>query len=154
MKATVYAFVAALGLVDAARIGRKDMEKAAEGAHDFLDRIINKHHDGFPPADMGGHKKDRSLQDFVSNPLLADSFRGTPGFYHGVASGDPLDDGIVLWTRYTPQTETDVVTVEFRVAKVSTMHLLLSKVSIGSTEKRCLNLVALHFYTGQRWQRG
>ncbi len=24
-------------------------------------------------------------------------------FYHGVASGDPLHDGIILWTRVTPK---------------------------------------------------
>ncbi len=34
------------------------------------------------------------------------SFDGTPGpetmFSHGVASGDPLPDGVILWTRVTP----------------------------------------------------
>ncbi|MDQ0911376.1 alkaline phosphatase D [Streptomyces canus] len=29
----------------------------------------------------------------------------TPAFLHGVASGDPLPDGILLWTRVTPTTE-------------------------------------------------
>ena len=28
-----------------------------------------------------------------------------PAFLHGVASGDPLPDGILLWTRVTPTAE-------------------------------------------------
>ena len=28
-------------------------------------------------------------------------------FQHGVASGDPLSDGIILWTRVTPAQRTD-----------------------------------------------
>ena len=30
-------------------------------------------------------------------------------FYHGVASGDPQPDGVILWTRVTPETETPVM---------------------------------------------
>ncbi|MEV4330513.1 alkaline phosphatase D family protein [Streptomyces sp. NPDC049597] len=29
----------------------------------------------------------------------------TPSFLHGVASGDPLPDGVLLWTRVTPSTD-------------------------------------------------
>ena len=36
-------------------------------------------------------------------------------FYHGVASGDPAPDGVVLWTRVTPPTDTDL-DVRWRVA--------------------------------------
>jgi alkaline phosphatase D len=36
----------------------------------------------------------------------ASELRGEqPAFLHGVASGDPLPDGIVLWTRVTPAGE-------------------------------------------------
>ncbi|MEO1448353.1 MAG: alkaline phosphatase D family protein [Bacteroidota bacterium] len=28
-------------------------------------------------------------------------------FYHGVASGDPLSDGVIIWTRVTPETQND-----------------------------------------------
>jgi phosphodiesterase/alkaline phosphatase D-like protein len=58
----------------------------------------------------------RNLQE-DSQPLLADSFGGTPGFYHGVASGDPLPSAIVLWTRYTPVANAPV-DLELRIAKV------------------------------------
>lgn len=32
---------------------------------------------------------------------------GTPAFLHGVASGDPLPDGVLLWTRVTPEPGAD-----------------------------------------------
>ncbi|MEV3975494.1 PhoD-like phosphatase N-terminal domain-containing protein, partial [Streptomyces sp. NPDC050698] len=30
---------------------------------------------------------------------------GSPGFAHGVASGDPLPDAVIIWTRITPTAE-------------------------------------------------
>ncbi|MFD7978210.1 alkaline phosphatase D family protein [Streptomyces sp. NPDC059071] len=36
----------------------------------------------------------------AASPALADA--GAPSFLHGVASGDPLPDGVLLWTRVTP----------------------------------------------------
>ncbi|MET9676180.1 alkaline phosphatase D family protein [Streptomyces sp. NPDC006482] len=39
----------------------------------------------------------------AASPALADS--GAPAFLHGVASGDPLPDGVLLWTRVTPAPE-------------------------------------------------
>ncbi|MBI1227355.1 MAG: alkaline phosphatase [Bacteroidetes bacterium] len=37
-------------------------------------------------------------------------------FYHGVASGDPLSDAVIIWTRVTPETKVDTVRVKWRVA--------------------------------------
>ncbi|MFI1656891.1 alkaline phosphatase D family protein [Streptomyces sp. NPDC020472] len=39
----------------------------------------------------------------AASPALADT--GAPAFLHGVASGDPLPDGVLLWTRVTPVPE-------------------------------------------------
>ncbi|MBK9249301.1 MAG: alkaline phosphatase D family protein [Ignavibacteria bacterium] len=36
-------------------------------------------------------------------------------FYHGVASGDPLHDRVILWTRVTPDTDGDI-TVQWKIA--------------------------------------
>ncbi|WP_030748352.1 alkaline phosphatase [Streptomyces griseus] len=36
-------------------------------------------------------------------PALADA--PAPAFLHGIASGDPLPDGVLLWTRVTPSSE-------------------------------------------------
>ncbi|MBC9724574.1 alkaline phosphatase [Streptomyces sp. TRM68367] len=37
--------------------------------------------------------------------LPADAAAAVPAFLHGVASGDPLPDGVLLWTRVTPTPE-------------------------------------------------
>ncbi|MEZ5023793.1 MAG: alkaline phosphatase D family protein [Chitinophagales bacterium] len=37
-------------------------------------------------------------------------------FYHGVASGDPLSDAVIIWTRVTPETDGDVE-VTWRISK-------------------------------------
>ena len=94
------------------------MEPFAQGLNrddhrDMIDR----------PYDL--YEGRRRLQDGddevmeVSKPLLADAFGGEPGFYHSVASGDPLPDAVILWTRYTPVNADDVVTLEFRFAPVN-----------------------------------
>ena len=59
----------------------------------------------------------RSPQEERSEPILASYFGGEPGFYHGVASGDPLSDRVIVWVRYTPDT-LDPVTLELRIAEV------------------------------------
>src|SRR6187397_1798359 len=35
-------------------------------------------------------------------PRLGRAQTGSPPFLHGVASGDPLSDRVVIWTRVTP----------------------------------------------------
>jgi alkaline phosphatase D len=37
-------------------------------------------------------------------------------FYHGVASGDPLTDAVIIWTRVTPPTQMPSVTVSWEVS--------------------------------------
>lgn len=49
-------------------------------------------------------------------------------FYHGVASGDPLSDRVIIWTRVTPQNQ-DPVEVNW---KVSTDPYLINIVQSGS----------------------
>lgn len=53
-----------------------------------------------------------------SEPIVAELFGGEPGFYHGVASGDPLFDRVILWTRYTPVASGESVYLELRMAEV------------------------------------
>jgi alkaline phosphatase D len=47
-----------------------------------------------------------------SNDLVASDY----AFLHGVASGDPLPDAIILWTRVTPRDTTAAVSVRWEVA--------------------------------------
>lgn len=37
-------------------------------------------------------------------------------FYHGVASGDPLQDAVIIWTRVTPSTERPSIEVSWEVS--------------------------------------
>ena len=55
----------------------------------------------------------------ASEPKLADAFGNQAGFYHGVASGDPLADAVIIWTRYTPMNRDDEISIEYRVAEVT-----------------------------------
>lgn len=66
----------------------------------------------------GSSTSARNLQGFtyVSDPVLADYFGGEPGFYHSVASGDPLVDAVIIWTRYTPASIDEEILMEFRMA--------------------------------------
>ena len=47
-------------------------------------------------------------------------------FYHGVASGDPLADGFIIWTRVTPSGKMDSIPVAWVVAKDSTLHQIVA----------------------------
>ena len=37
-------------------------------------------------------------------------------FYHGVASGDPLRDRVIIWTRVTPQDSVPSIDVQWQVS--------------------------------------
>ena len=40
-------------------------------------------------------------------------------FYHGVASGDPLDDRVIIWTRVTPKTKLNKVPVNWKISSTA-----------------------------------
>lgn len=52
-----------------------------------------------------------------TTPKAAASFEGELAFQHGVASGDPLPDRVILWTRVTPLSGTGPVTVKWTVTE-------------------------------------
>jgi alkaline phosphatase D len=56
-----------------------------------------------------------ALASVAALPLTAQAAAG-PLFQHGVASGDPLADRVILWTRITPQSPRAVVVVRYEVA--------------------------------------
>jgi alkaline phosphatase D len=47
-------------------------------------------------------------------------------FYHGVASGDPLSDRVILWTRVTPEDD-DPVVVQYRMARDTGMTEIVAQ---------------------------
>lgn len=52
-------------------------------------------------------------------------------FYHGVASGDPLSDRVIIWTRVTPQDFNETLTVTYKVA---TDNAFTNVISQGNTQ--------------------
>ena len=40
-------------------------------------------------------------------------------FYHGVASGDPLEDKVIIWTRVTPETSLNKIEVKWKISTSS-----------------------------------
>ena len=65
------------------------------------------------------YPNDRSVLDSTIQP-----------FYHGVASGDPLQDKVIIWTRVT--TDTTVVAVKWRVALDTNMSVVVSQGSLNT----------------------
>ncbi|MCU0383135.1 MAG: alkaline phosphatase D family protein [Cyclobacteriaceae bacterium] len=62
-----------------------------------------------------GCKQQNSLAELTEpTSFLYDS--ALSPFYHGVASGDPLADRVIIWTRVTPTTAVPKVTVTWQVA--------------------------------------
>lgn len=48
-------------------------------------------------------------------------------FYHGVASGDPLSDRVIIWTRVTPIDFNQSLTVHYKVATDNTFSNIISQ---------------------------
>nr|WP_257004526.1 alkaline phosphatase D family protein [Streptomyces sp. SA15] len=72
--------------------------------------------------------------------LPARAADAAPAFLHGVASGDPLPDGILLWTRVTPTTEATPGSglgpdtgVEWVIAKDKALTNIVAKGSVTAT---------------------
>ena len=79
------------------------------------------------PARTGTSRRDffkrsgsaaAALASAVTLPLLPGTAQAAgPLFQHGVASGDPLADRVILWTRVTPQSPRRTVGVRWLVAR-------------------------------------
>lgn len=57
-------------------------------------------------------------------------------FRHGVASGDPLRDRVVLWTRVTPGAPGEVVDVEWMIARDARMSRAIARGSMRTSADR------------------
>lgn len=57
-------------------------------------------------------------------------------FYHGVASGDPLSDRVIIWTRYTPDTSANPVTIDWEVATDTGFSNVVQNGSFGTDATR------------------
>tara|TARA_B100001057_G_scaffold85312_1_gene81128 strand:- start:10056 stop:11534 length:1479 start_codon:yes stop_codon:yes gene_type:complete len=48
-------------------------------------------------------------------------------FYHGVASGDPLEDRVIIWTRVTPKTKLNKVPVKWKISSAADFKNLINE---------------------------
>ncbi|MFM8740427.1 MAG: alkaline phosphatase D family protein [Cytophagales bacterium] len=51
-------------------------------------------------------------------------------FYHGVASGDPLSDRVIIWTRVTPKDSLPSITVKWQIANDENFSTVLTSDSV------------------------
>ena len=59
-----------------------------------------------------------------------------PPFHHGIASGDPLADRVILWTRVTPTDPAQQVTVNWRIAFDSAFNNIIKSGSFIADSSR------------------
>ena len=71
-----------------------------------------------------GASRSRAQSNNISDALRE---RNQSAFLHGVASGDPLEDRIILWTRVTPTAATKPVRVRWRVATDSALTHIVNQ---------------------------
>ena len=48
-------------------------------------------------------------------------------FYHGVASGDPLSDRVIIWTRVTPLDFNQSISVNYKVSTDNSFSTIVSQ---------------------------
>ncbi|MBO9557185.1 MAG: alkaline phosphatase D family protein [Caulobacter sp.] len=63
-------------------------------------------------------------------------FAGRAEFLHGAASGDPLDDRVVLWTRITAEATTAPIPVRWEVATDSRFKAIVRRGEVRATASR------------------
>lgn len=83
----------------------------------------------------------------TGNTPLADNraaFAGEVSFDHGVASGDPLSDSVIVWSRVTPADENtqSPVPVTVRLYRDEAMSLLAAETQLNATSARDFTLKA------------
>src|SRR5690349_4728180 len=57
-------------------------------------------------------------------------------FYHGVASGDPLHDRVIIWTRVTPEDSVPSIDVQWQLASDSTFSGIVASDTITTNPAR------------------
>lgn len=79
-----------------------------------------------------------TLQAFLQGSVLVRSALDpelTP-FYHGVASGDPLPDAVIIWTRVTPGEPMESIEVQWRVSRDTTFNNIVASGVFVTNEDR------------------
>jgi alkaline phosphatase D len=83
----------------------------------------------------GGQKTEKPVAKF-QDPC-ADLFEASlKPFYHGVASGDPLADRVILWTRVTPEDSVASIAVQWEVSESEDFSSIYKSDSLTTTPAR------------------
>ena len=72
---------------------------------------------GFIAILVACSSRQESIPDKYIDPVAIHYDPTLKPFYHGVASGDPLPDRVVLWTRVTPEKLGTTINVEWEIAE-------------------------------------
>ncbi len=86
---------------------------------DFLKRALATSGTALLPLPLlQGCGSDVALMDEGGMPITTTAKLGAASFNHGIASGDPLHDRVILWTRITPPSgSTEVQAVRVLIAR-------------------------------------
>lgn len=57
-------------------------------------------------------------------------------FYHGVASGDPLTNQVIIWTRITPEDSADRIPVQWQVSEDENFNSLIAADTLSTSANR------------------
>ncbi|MBS1951589.1 MAG: Phosphodiesterase/alkaline phosphatase D [Cytophagales bacterium] len=79
----------------------------------------------------GTEKKD-TYQEAVSHLVNVERFP----FYHGVASGDPLTDRVILWTRVTPEDPSQKISVTWQVSDQKDFSSILKSDTLSTSSAK------------------
>ena len=79
--------------------------------------------------------KDQASQRFTESVAPLYNAENKP-FYHGVASGDPLSDRVIIWTRVTPEDSMPTLNVSWEVSANDQFEPLVKKGSFTTSSER------------------
>src|SRR5688572_15298497 len=57
-------------------------------------------------------------------------------FYHGVASGDPLNDRVIIWTRITPEDSLASIAVGWEISETADFSTVVKKDGIITSPEK------------------
>ena len=74
-------------------------------------------------------------------------------FYHGVASGDPRDESVVIWTRFTPERKLPEVEIYWEVASDPTFQFLVEsgRFATGPARDYTVKVVVENLQPGEEY---
>lgn len=80
-----------------------------------------------------GGQSDAAVQDTEITPNSANS---NVQFVHGVASGDPMSDRVILWSRVTPSNESAALAVRLSVYRDEALEQFVKSVNVTTDSTR------------------